>query len=238
MNLLGTVGAVLAVVLYVALISLPGLGIAYLGWRFSRAMRPVSLQTLFRAGVLATAVTPSVYGHAGILPAIILVFVLHGHERWAGILPILAVWLIATPVIAVATKKRRLSDSSSIDYLESQTGKPPMKYVDYLCASTIFIAGVAAMITTEIRHPPHAVLDTPLVWILVAMINLLRLRNGYSVRNLRVFCIGANLSTLTLEVLRLSMFGVFGFGSVIAFLILAEALFSLVPLSWPYAVQE
>jgi hypothetical protein len=110
MNVLETAGAVLTVVLYAVIISLPGLGIAYIGWRSSRAMRPVSVQTLFRAGLLATAITPSVYGHAGILPAIILVFVLRGQERLAGIVPILVVFLIALiaiPVISARAKRQR-----------------------------------------------------------------------------------------------------------------------------------
>jgi hypothetical protein len=63
-----------------------------------------------------------------------------------------------------------------------------MKYVDYACAWTVFVIGVVGMTAIEIRHPPQAVLDTPLLWIFVAMFNLLRLRNGYSVRGLRVFC--------------------------------------------------
>jgi len=63
------------------------------------------------------------------------------------------------------------------------------------------------------------------------MFNLLRLRNGYSVANLKAFCIGANLAALTLEVLRLKMFGFLGFGSIIAFLILAETVFSITQLS-------
>jgi hypothetical protein len=100
-----------------------------------------------------------------------------------------------------------------------------MKYVDYACAWAIFVLGVAGMTAIEIRHPPQAVLDTPLLWIFVAMFNLLRLRNGYNVRSLKVFCIGANVSTLALEVVRLRMFGLVFLVS--ALLILAETLFSL-----------
>jgi hypothetical protein len=105
----------------------------------------------------------------------------------------------------------------------------PMKYVDYVCAWAVFVIGIAGMIAIEIRHPPHAVLDTPLLWVFVAMFNLLRLHNGYSVQGLRVFCIGANVATLVLEVIRVRMFGL-GF-LVTAFLILAETIFSLLPAS-------
>jgi hypothetical protein len=102
-----------------------------------------------------------------------------------------------------------------------------MKYVDYACAWAVFVVGVVGIMTTEIRHSPHAVLDTPLLWLCVAMFNLLRLRNGYSVANLKVFCIGVNLATLALETVRLRMFGFFGFGLVVALLILVETIFSL-----------
>jgi hypothetical protein len=102
-----------------------------------------------------------------------------------------------------------------------------MKCVDYACAWTLFVVGVVGIMNTEIRHPLHAVLDTPLLWLCVAMFNLLRLRNGYSVANLKVFCIGANLATLALETVRLKMFGFFDFGFVVALLILTETILSL-----------
>src|ERR1700733_9420266 len=41
MKVLETAGAALVVLLYVILISLPGMGITYLGWRSSRKLRPV-----------------------------------------------------------------------------------------------------------------------------------------------------------------------------------------------------
>ena len=82
-----------------------------------------------------------------------------------------------------------------------------MKYLDYACAYLLFLTGVLGILSTEIRHPSGAVLDTPVLWILVSMFNLLRLRNGYSVSGLKVFCVGANLAGLVLEVVRFKMFG-------------------------------
>jgi hypothetical protein len=152
-------------------------------------MRPASVQTLFRAGLIATAITPSVYGHAGVLPAIFLAFVLHGGDRLVGIIPILVVWAIAIPIISAPVRNQG------------------SKYLDFACAWTVFVIGVVGMMAIEIRHPPHAVLDTPLLWIFVAMFNLLRLQNGYSVRNLKAFCIGANVAALALEAVRIRMFG-------------------------------
>jgi hypothetical protein len=106
MKVLEVAGAALVMVLYVILISLPGLGITYLGWWSSRNMRPVSAQTFFRAGLIATTITPSFWGHAGFLPAIFLAFVLQGREKLAGIVPILIVWLVAIPVIGARVKNR------------------------------------------------------------------------------------------------------------------------------------
>jgi hypothetical protein len=48
---------ILAIVAYLALISMPGIGITYLGWKLSRNMRPILVQTIFRAGLIAFAIT-------------------------------------------------------------------------------------------------------------------------------------------------------------------------------------
>jgi hypothetical protein len=84
-----------------------------------------------------------------------------------------------------------------------------MKYLDYACAYLLFVTGILGILTTEIRHPQGVVLDTPILWILISMFNLLRLRNGYSVAGLKVFCIGANLAGLAMEIVRFKMFGPF-----------------------------
>jgi hypothetical protein len=89
------------------------------------------------------------------------------------------------------------------------------------------------MLITEISHPRGAVLDVPFLWLLIAMLNFLRLRNNYAdVRGLRMTCVGANCVALTLEVLRFKMFGAgleWGPYPLIAALgILGEAIFSLV----------
>ena len=97
---------VLGVLLYVTLISLPGIGIAYLIWKLSRNM-PMVAQAIFRAGVFAIAITPSFWGHAGFLPAIFLAFVLHGRDRSDVIIEILIVWAIAIPVLFVRARNRK-----------------------------------------------------------------------------------------------------------------------------------
>jgi len=101
-----------------------------------------------------------------------------------------------------------------------------MRYVDYGCAWIVFAAGATGILATEVRRPPGVVLDTSLLWIFLAMINLLRLRNGYAVKGLKVFCIGANLSVLALEAVRLRIFGPFGL--LMAVPILCETSFSII----------
>ena len=102
-----------------------------------------------------------------------------------------------------------------------------MKYADYACAWIILALGIVRIVITEMWHPPSAVLDTPLLWILLAMLNLLRLGNSYHVKGLRVFCIGANVSVLALEVVRFKMFGPWTLITVVP--ILAETFFSIIP---------
>jgi hypothetical protein len=84
-----------------------------------------------------------------------------------------------------------------------------MKHLDYACAYLLLVIGILGILSTEIWHPPSAVLDTPILWILVSMFNLMRLRNGYGVAGLKVFCIGANLAGLVIEVVRFKMLGPF-----------------------------
>ncbi len=53
-----------------------------------------------------------------------------------------------------------------------------MRYVDQACAWMILLAGVAHILITELAHIPGAVLDPGVMWIFLAMLNLLRIRNG------------------------------------------------------------
>lgn len=78
----------------------------------------------------------------------------------------------------------------------------------------------------ELRHPPGAVLDTPLLWIFVGMFNFLRLRNDDGAKGLRVSCIGANLSEFALEVVRMKMWGPSLL--IVAVPMLCETIFSMV----------
>jgi hypothetical protein len=83
-----------------------------------------------------------------------------------------------------------------------------MKYIDYACAWAMFLTAVIFLAVIEFWRPRWAGFDTPLFWIPVAMINFLRIRNGYrSFEGLRTFAIVANLMVLILEVIRLGEWG-------------------------------
>src|SRR5580704_5265638 len=83
-----------------------------------------------------------------------------------------------------------------------------MRYLDYVFAWAILLTAVSFMLAIEILHLPNAILDIPFLWLLVAMLNFLRLRNGYArVPGLMVTCVGANLVALTMEIVRWRLSG-------------------------------
>jgi hypothetical protein len=89
-----------------------------------------------------------------------------------------------------------------------------------------FAYGLVTIVMIEIRHPPHGVLDTPILWIFVAMFNLVRIRNDCGILLLKAFCVAANPVVLTAEVVRWKMFGS---GALIAGVpVLCQAIFSIV----------
>lgn len=78
---------------------------------------------------------------------------------------------------------------------------------DEVCAWLILLAGCTHIVLTELFHSGGSVLDTGLLYVFVAMFNILRIRNSETVKRLKLFCLGANISTLTLEIVRWNMFG-------------------------------
>jgi hypothetical protein len=100
-----------------------------------------------------------------------------------------------------------------------------IRYVDSALAWIIFAIGVVGIATTVPFHILFRSLDTPLLWLFVAMFNLLRLRNGRSAKTLTIFCIGANSAVVMLEAVRFKMWGPFAlFGAVPIF---CELVFSV-----------
>jgi hypothetical protein len=72
----------------------------------------------------------------------------------------------------------------------------------------MLLVAVLFMLLIEILHLRGAFLEDPFLWLLVAMVNFLRLRNDYrTVKGLRITCIGANLIVLTVEIVRYGMYG-------------------------------
>jgi hypothetical protein len=82
-----------------------------------------------------------------------------------------------------------------------------MKYLDYACAWAMFLTAILLIVIIGFWHPSGMYLDEPLLWIPVAMMNFLRLRNGYSrVRGLRTFCLMSNLIAFMLVALGFGLF--------------------------------
>jgi hypothetical protein len=76
-----------------------------------------------------------------------------------------------------------------------------MKLFDRLCAGILFVlATVDCLLVPKTYTGRIWLLGTALALLFTAMLNVLRLRNGYAVRGLKMFCIGANVLMLTFVV--------------------------------------
>jgi hypothetical protein len=84
-----------------------------------------------------------------------------------------------------------------------------MRYVDYALAWILLITAIVFILVMEITHLRGAILDVPFLWLVIVVMNFLRLRNSHTaVPGLKTSCISANLIGLTLEVVRFGLFGV------------------------------
>ena len=99
-----------------------------------------------------------------------------------------------------------------------------MKYVDHALAWVMLLAATH-LVLTGVFHHPRAVLETGVLWVRVAMFNFLRLGNGYGVRGLRTFCIGAKAAALVLEFVRWTIYGPLSLILILS--LVGELLFSL-----------
>jgi hypothetical protein len=76
-----------------------------------------------------------------------------------------------------------------------------MKLLDRLCGGTLFILAIVDCWLVPRTYTGRIwILGTALALLFTAMLNLLRVRNGYAVRGLKMFCIAANILILTLVV--------------------------------------
>ena len=76
-----------------------------------------------------------------------------------------------------------------------------MKLFDQLCAGSLFVVSIVDCLLVPRTYTGRIwILGTGLALLFTAMLNVLRLRNGYAVRGLKMFCIGANILILTFVV--------------------------------------
>lgn len=69
-----------------------------------------------------------------------------------------------------------------------------MKFLDRACAGVLFLLAIVECWLVPRNYTGRIwIFGTGLALLFTAMLNLLRLRNGYGVRGLRLFCIGANV---------------------------------------------
>jgi hypothetical protein len=72
-----------------------------------------------------------------------------------------------------------------------------MRLFDKLCAGALFILAIVYCLLVPRTYTGRIwIFGTGLALLFTAMLNLLRLRNGYGVQGLRLFCIAANLTML------------------------------------------
>lgn len=86
------------IVLWFAVIFLPGAIIARLVWKSTGSLRPRFFQSIVRAAPIAVAITPGYYAH-NIFPAIFVVFFSSASERKEWIIFLLIVWAAAIPFV-------------------------------------------------------------------------------------------------------------------------------------------
>ena len=78
---------------------LPSALLTVIGWKTSGKVKNEYLRLIIRAGVLSLAFAPTIYGHAGLMPAFYMIFLGSGLNRVIyGVMPILVVWGIGAGV--------------------------------------------------------------------------------------------------------------------------------------------
>jgi hypothetical protein len=74
-----------------------------------------------------------------------------------------------------------------------------VKWIDRLCAGMLFLLAVVICLLVPKNYTGRIwIFGTGLALLFTAMMNWLRLRNGYAVRSLRMFCIACNVIMLVL----------------------------------------
>jgi len=72
-----------------------------------------------------------------------------------------------------------------------------MRLLDRLCAGTLFVFALAECLLVPRAYTGRIwIFGTGLALLFAAMLNLLRIRNGYAMQGLKIFCITANVTML------------------------------------------
>jgi hypothetical protein len=103
-------------VLFIGVILAPGVAISLLGWKITRKTQNVYLRILIRSFILSTAFTPTIYGHAGVIPAVWMMFIGSGADRFTySLIPIVTVWLVGSAVAcSMQWGKNRMKQKSRV----------------------------------------------------------------------------------------------------------------------------
>jgi hypothetical protein len=73
-----------------------------------------------------------------------------------------------------------------------------MRFFDGLCAGVLFVLAIVDCLLVPRTYTGRIwIFGTGMALLFAAMLNVLRLRNGYGVKGLKTFCIGANVLGLT-----------------------------------------
>jgi hypothetical protein len=83
-----------------------------------------------------------------------------------------------------------------------------MKMLDRLCAGTLFLLAMIVCLVVPRNYTGRIwIFGTGLALLFTAMLNWLRIRNGYPVRGLRMFCIACNVAMLALMIALIASIG-------------------------------
>jgi hypothetical protein len=83
-----------------------------------------------------------------------------------------------------------------------------MRIVDRLCAGTLFVLAIVECLLTPKTYIGRIwILGTDLALLFTAMLNVLRIRNGYVMQGLKMFCIAANVTMLVFVIVLMASIG-------------------------------
>lgn len=100
-------------VLFLGLVFLPSILITIIGWKITKRIENDYLRIAARSGILSVSFTPTIYGHAGIMPALWMLFLGTGSDRFTyGLFPIIVISLIGILVAgAIRWNKNRKTNN-------------------------------------------------------------------------------------------------------------------------------